>query len=143
MATQVTLQARPILRVSAPSRPQQDSTPRPQNVASTPDQLPQTGLAPQAQHGSSQLRSVAVVTAVTRLLLDRAWPNPQCEELDALVRVVTQFLSGVSSTLLPSSKWRDHRLWGHLRGMGDFAYLEELVRDAVIKFQKIKKPRTM
>ncbi|CAE6909244.1 RECQL4 [Symbiodinium natans] len=96
-----------------------------------------------ATQGASQLHSVTVVTSVFRLLLDPAWPNLPCEELEAVVRAVAQFLAGVSSVVLPASKWREHRLWGHLRGVGngDFQYLEELVREGVLKFQKTKKPR--
>ena len=63
--TSVAMQARPILRVPAERK-------RPEPAAP-------------AGSGSSQLRGVAVVAAVTRLLLDPAWPQLPCEELDAMV----------------------------------------------------------
>jgi len=100
---------------------------------------PQKREAPEAQ----RLQGITVTVAVVRLLGDPAWPSLPCEELDAIVRAVAQFLAGVSSVVMPAAKWRDHRMWGHLRGAGsgDFDRLEELVREGVLKFQRTKKPR--
>ncbi|CAE7862784.1 RECQL4, partial [Symbiodinium microadriaticum] len=98
---------------------------------------PQKREAPEAQ----RLQGVTVTVAVFRLLGDPAWPSLPCEELDAIVRAVAQFLAGVSSVVMPAAKWREHRMWGHLRGSGDFDRLEELVREGVLKFQRTKKPR--
>eukprot|EP00439_Symbiodinium_sp_Y106_P071148 s1123_g12.t1 len=94
---------------------------------------PQKREAPEAQ----RLQGITVTVAVVRLLGDPAWPSLPCEELDAIVRAVAQFLAGVSSVVMPAAKWRDHRMWGHLRGAGsgDFDRLEELVREGVLKNQ--------
>ncbi|CAE7857011.1 unnamed protein product, partial [Symbiodinium necroappetens] len=92
---------------------------------------PQKREAPEAQ----RLQGVTVTVAVFRLLGDPAWPSLPCEELDAIVRAVAQFLAGVSSVVMPAAKWREHRMWGHLRGSGDFDRLEELVREGVLKNQ--------
>lgn len=82
---------------------------------------------------------------VARLLMDPAWPDLACDEMEAIVHAVAQFLAGVGSVVLPAKKWSQHQFWGRFRNLGDFQTMEELVRQAVLaclpEVRKHKRPR--
>eukprot|EP00434_Breviolum_minutum_P005772 symbB.v1.2.005087.t1/scaffold234.1/size257806/6 len=115
--------------VASQARPLQAATIATPSVA--------TGPAPSA---------TSVRVAVARLLMDPAWPDIPCPELESIVHAVAQFLAGIGSTVLPSRKWNQHQYFGHFRNKGEFKNLEELVREAVPtclqQIQKHKRPRT-
>eukprot|EP00913_Durusdinium_trenchii_P012587 g11820.t1 len=62
---------------------------------------------------------------VARLLMDPAWPDLACDEMEAIVHAVAQFLAGVGSVVLPAKKWSQHQFWGRFRNLGDFQTMEE------------------
>jgi len=89
------------------------------------------------------LQGTVVCATVARLVLSPDWPTISNQEPDAVAHAVAQFLGGMSSVVLPAKKWKEHRFWGRFRGIGDFQYLEELVKGAIVKIQGLKSARPM
>jgi len=117
--------------------------PRPAfSASSMPSSAPAAPTTSASEAPARQLHSGTVCATVTRLLLDPTWPDLPGAEVDTISHSVAQFLAGIGSEVLPARKWREHRFWGQFRRMGDFEYLEELVREAVVKFRRLKIPRT-
>ncbi|CAK9055386.1 ATP-dependent DNA helicase Q4, partial [Durusdinium trenchii] len=76
---------------------------------------------------------------VARLLMDPAWPDLACDEMEAIVHAVAQFLAGVGSVVLPAKKWSQHQFWGRFRNLGAEA---QAAQDGIEK-QKLKHKRSV